>query len=223
MTEGVVVGSQSFTQLKTLGQLRELVYAPLRDSERQFVVPAFVDAMLNEAYLDLNARLRIYEKTQTGTTSSTGTITIPSDMVEIVELWITDTSSVNIRIEVVSNETFNTWAKPATDNPFAYIARSWVGTIQTYPALNDLDYTLEYIARPAAMVEDADTPSILDPEMQNRLIYYARANGKWQEGEMDEGNQLMAMYAEGLPGRPRMTSKVKQGAVQLFPEPGPFG
>jgi hypothetical protein len=223
VSEGVVSGSQSFSQLKTLAQLRSLVYAPLRDTERSFVESWFVDSLLNEAYLDLNARLRLNQETDTGTTSATGTITYPSDLVEVTNLWVTDDAGTAIHVFVVENEKFKSWAEPAASSPHLYIARLWNGVIETYPALESLDYELEFIGRPASMELDTDTPSVLDPEMQPRLVAYARAHAKWQEGEIQEGNQYMAQYEQGLPGSPRMTNKVRPASLTLIPEPGPFG
>lgn len=223
MTEGVVSGSQSFSQLKTLAQLRALVYAPLRDSERSFVESWFVDAMLNEAYLDLNARLRLNQETDTGTTSATGTVPYPSDLVEVVNFWITDSDGAYIPYYIVDNEKYLSWQRPGFDTPHINIARVWNGSIETYPVAVSLGYTLEFIGRPASMVLDTDTPALIDPEMTPRLVAYARAYAKWQEGEVTEGNQYMAQYEQGLPGSPRMTNKIRPAPMQLIPAPGPFG
>jgi len=223
VSEGVVAGSQSFSQLKTRAQLRELVYAGLRDENHAFTQEWFVNAMLNEAYLDLNARLRLSQDTDTGTTSSTGTIPEPADLVEVVNLWITDANDSFVKIYVVDSEKYLSWARPGGNAPYVNIARVWNNVIDTYPAQESLDYTLEFISRPASMDLDTDTPSVLDPEMQARLVMYARAHAKWAEGMTQEGNQDMAVYEQGLPGSPRMTNKLRPAPMQLIPEPGPFG
>lgn len=225
MSEGVVSGSQSFSQLKTLAQLRSLVYAPLRDSERSFVEPWFVDAMLNEAYLDLNARLRLTRSTDEATTSSTGTITLPTDFIEVLQLWV-GTSPVVFH----DDTTFATYeaagvAPYINTNAVAILGRMSMDRtkIETFPQAQSTEYTLEYVARPASMDADTDTPSSLSPEMQPRLVAYARAHAKWQEGEVVEGNQYMAQYEQGLPGSPRMTNNLRPASMTLIPEPGPFG
>lgn len=222
MSEGVVAGAQSFSQLKTLAQLRALVYAGLRDSNHSFTESWFVDAMLNEAYLDLNARLRLNQETDTGTTSATGTIAYPSDLVEVVNLWITDANETAVPYIMVDNEKFLSWSRPG-EAPYVNIARVWNGSIETFPEAQSLDYTLEFVGRPASMDADTDTPAILDPEMQPRLVAYARAHAKWAEGMIQEGNQDMAIYEQGLPGSPRMTNKIRPASLQLIPEAGPFG
>ena len=223
MPEGVPgTGDVNPGQLKNLMQLRELVYVPLRDNERSFVEPWFVDAMLNEAYLDLNARLRIKQVSDTGTTSATGTIPYPSDVVEVMGLWITDADGALQPIQLVTQDVFNSWSKPGNNTPAAYLARVFNGIVETYPALESADYTLEYVARPAWMAEDTDQPTSLHPELQPRLIAYAQAKAKWQEGESEEGNQYMAMYEAGLPGPPRMTNALHPASLMFTPEPGPF-
>ena len=223
MPEGVAGASAvNNTQLKSLVQLRELVYVPLRDTERSFVESWFVDAMLNEAYLDLNARLRLYQQVDTGTTTATGTIAYPSDMIEPTALWITDAQSNALELQFVDDKVFNSWARPGNNTPAAYIARVFSQTIETYPALESLAYRLEFIARPAALAQDTDTPTAIHPELEPRLVNYAIAKAKWQEGEVQEGNQYMAMYEAGLPGPPRMTNNVRPARLTLIPEPGPF-
>lgn len=227
MSEGVVSGSQSFTQLKTRAQLRDLVYAPLRDSERTFVEPWFVDEMLNEAYLDLNARLRLTRATATGTTSSTGEITLPvnEDFIEVLQLWVGTTP-----VTMHDDYTFNSYEAAGvtpymSTNSIAILGRMSMDRlkIETYPQAVTTDYTLEYVKRPESMALDTDKPTSLAPEMQPRLVAYARAHAKWQEGEIVEGNQYMAQYEQGLPGSPRMTNNLRPASMTLIPEPGPFG
>lgn len=220
MPEGVPSGSPvNLTDLKNLGQLRELVYVPLRDNERDFVEPWFVDAMLNEAYFDLNARLRIARLTATGTSSSLGVITIPADFVEVIDLWFDNPA---IQPEITSDAIFNSYAKRGASTPVTVLARVFNNTIETYPKIASAAYTLEYVERPTQMIQDVDKPTILSPEMTPRLVAYAQAKAKWQEGEVEEGNQYMAMYEAGLPGSPRMLNYLRPAAMTMFPVPGPF-
>jgi len=220
MPEGIPdVADVNLTSLKNLGQLRELVYVPLRDNERSFVEPWFVDAMLNEALLDLNARLRIKRASASGTSDSDGVLTIPTDFVEVLDLWFDDPA---IQPEVTSDGVFNSYAKRGASTPANYLARVFGATIETYPVIASADYTLEYVARPVLLDLDTDRPVDLSPEMTPRLVAYAQAKAKWQEGETEEGNQYMAMYEAGLPGAPRMTNYLRPAPLTFFPAPGPF-
>ena len=224
MPEGIPQSSPiNSTQLKNLMQLRELVYVPLRDTERTFVKEWFVDACLNEAYLDLNARLRLKVLRLEGTTSSTGTIPIPTDYVEKVGLWITGTDDQSIPLQFVSDGVFTSWSMESGGNtPFAYLVRPFGAVFETYPVLAGYDYRLDYVARPASMADDDDKPDWIHPEMTPRLVAFAIAKAKWQEGEVEEGNQYMAQYEAGLPGSPRMLGAKHPQPLTMIPEPGPF-
>lgn len=220
MPEGIPdVADVNLTSLKNLGQLRELVYVPLRDNERSFVEPWFVDAMLNEALLDLNARLRIKRGSDDGTSDANGVLTVPADFVEVTDLWFTDPA---ILVEITNDAVFNSYAKRGASTPANYLGRVFGATIETYPAIASADYTLEYVARPTLLDADTDRPTDLIPEMTPRLVAYAQAKAKWQEGEVEEGNQYMAMYEAGLPGSPRMTNYLRPAPMTFFPTPGPF-
>ena len=220
MPEGIPdVADVNLTSLKNLGQLRELVYVPLRDNERSFVEPWFVDVMLNEALLDLNARLRIKRLSATGTSDADGVLTVPTDFVEVLDLWFDNPA---IQPELTSDSVFNSYAKRGFSSPANYLARVFGATIETYPEIASADYTLEYVARPVLLDADTDRPTDLSPEMTPRLVAYAQAKAKWQEGETEEGNQYMAMYEAGLPGAPRMTNYLRPAPMTMFPVSGPF-
>lgn len=218
MAEGVATGIPNPTSawLPTLLQLRERVFSRLRDSERVFVTESEVDHYINEAYMDLNARLRLNRTSVDGTSSTTGTITYPSDLVEVEALWFDDTP-----VQFVNDETFNSYALTGVE-PFTYIARAVGSTISTYPALISLAYTLEYVARPTMLTVDADQPTVLTPELAMRLPWYAIAEAKWKESEPVEAERYMQQYVEGLPGRPRMAHRMRPAPVTLNVEPGPF-
>lgn len=221
-SEGVASVTYS-SGLPTLSQLRELVYVPLRDSERTFVEAWTVDALLNEAYLDLNARLRLYQKSATGTTSATGTVAYPTDLVEMIDFWIG-----SVRPEFMDDDSFKSFSVPATSTPYGVggyattIARVFNQTIETYPALTSTAYTLEYVARPTLMTADSDTPTQLTRELVPRIVSYARAYAKWQEGEQADGDRYWQIYEEGLPGRPRMKNRMRPQTMTLIPDVGPF-
>jgi hypothetical protein len=221
--EGVTGGSQPALLLPKLVQLRNLVYAPLRDTERSFVEPWFVDYSLNEAYFDLNARLRLNKKVAAGTTSSTGTIPLPTDLVEHQNLYFG-----SVLAQFVDTDTFLSFSKAGVlayneSDVGATLARVGDAVIETYPAVVSLDYTWEYVARPTEMLNENDTPDKLTMELIPRIINFARAHAKWQEGEEAEGSKYMALYEQGLPGAPREAFRRNPGPMALIPETGPFG
>lgn len=220
----IVVVPQEIQQsgLPRLSTLRSLVYAPLRDSDMSYVEPWWVDYLLNEAYYDLNARLRLKKLTATGTTSTTGTLAFPSDLVEIQNLWIEGISPA-----FIDDDTFLSFAQsgviPYGDNGLATtMARVNGTTIETYPMVDSASYELEYVARPASMVSDNDTPAYLTMELVQRIVNYARAHAKFSEGESAEGASYMAMYEQGLPGSPREAFRRRVGPMSMIPEAGPF-
>lgn len=221
MTEGSASITATAGSLPPLAQLIARVYAPLRDSERSFVEEWFVTQLLNEAYLDLNARLRLYKKITTGTSDTVGAVAIPTDLVQIQNLWF---SGIDSPIQIVDDDLFLAWANPNTSTPFKYVARVnlFDSVVETYPELASSTYTLEYVARPVEMVAQDDTPARLTAELVPRIVNYARAYCKWQEGEANEGERFMALYEQGLPGAPREAFRRNPGPMTLIPEAGPF-
>ena len=64
------------------------VYSVLRDSDRQFVVLADVKRWINQAYLDIVARLSLLVKRQDSVTSSTGEVTLPADFIKLEQFSV---------------------------------------------------------------------------------------------------------------------------------------
>ena len=217
MGEGVAGVTQSGAGLPTLAQLRARVYAPLRDDERSFVEPWFVDQLLNEGYNDLVARLRLKPTEVSSTTSATGTITVPSDFIEVIDLW-----QGTLPINFVTDPTFQFFAVPVQMMDSILARMDGPNTIETYPVQVSKAYTLRYAARPTEMLLDADTPSSISKELCPRIINYARAYAKWQEGMEDEGNRYMALYEQGLPAAPRDQFKLRPAAPDLYVVDVPF-
>ena len=218
MGEGVATVTQSGAAMPTLAKLRSLVYAVLRDDERSFVEPWFVDAMLNEAYIDLVARLRLKPTEATGTTSATGTITVPTNFIELIDLHVG-----TVFIPFVPDPTFQFFAVPGQTLDSTIARMDGQSTIETYPAEVSQAYTLRYAARPVEMLSDGDAPSDISRELVPRIVHYARAHAKWQEGMQDEGDRYMALYEQGLPTQPRDQFKLRPAAPDLFVVDVPFG
>jgi hypothetical protein len=223
--EGVIAGSVASTSLPSLAKLRELVYGPIRDTGHNFVPEWFVKDMLNEGYLDLNARLRLNKNTTTGTSEADGEIPIPADAIEFENLWLGSTSATFVDDDTYLG--FKNYAITPYDqlDITAQLARIHVGTgkIETYPAAVSTAYTLEYVARPTLMDGESDTPSVLTRELVPRIVNYARAHAYWQDGKEPEGARCMALYEQGLPGAPREAFRRRPYTMSLIPESGPYG
>jgi hypothetical protein len=223
--EGVIEGpAAGVSSLPNLVKLRTLVYAALRDGERSFNEPWFVDEMLNEAYLDLNARLRLNKQEVSGTTEADGEIPFPTDLVEIENLYVSGSP-----VSFMDDDTFLSFQQAGVvpygaNDVSVLLGRVHQGTskIETFPAAVSESYVLEYIARPATMEAESDIPSKLTKELIPRIVNYARAYCKWQEDAEAEGAKFMALYEQGLPGAPRDAFRRKPFPLSMIPEAGPF-
>lgn len=211
--------------LPDLTALRVRVRTRLRDSEAAFVTDSSIDQWVNEAYLDLNARLRINKAEATGTASASGVVTLPggppSDVVEITNLWFDATDEF---ATFVDDFTFNWYANQAQQTGSAVLARMGTtqDTVETYPAMANKAWTLEYIKRPTLMTSGSHTPSALTEELVPRLVWYAVAEALWQENMNEEADIFMSRYMEGLPGSPRAMYRKDPQTLTLIPEQGPF-
>ena len=206
--------------MSTLQSLKRRVYAVLRDSEKSFVEDQEVEDLLNEAYLDLTARLRLLRKEATGTTTATGTITLPTDYIEMVWLSVlpTVTSEYQEHVEWADDRVFDSWRLPG-DTPESLLARIFNGTIETYPVAASCAYTMRYVYKPTALDSAADEPSIPE-ELQVRMVNYARGHTKYKEGEIDEGDRYLALYEQGLPSSPMSSHRERPGPINMTPAPG---
>lgn len=225
MGEGTATSPSSSSTLPSLAKLRQLVTGPLRDTNSEFFEDWFVNDMLNEAYVDLNARLRLNKKEASGSTTSAGKITIPSDLVEVENLFIS-----SVPASFVDDDTFRSFEMAAVspyglNDEIAQLVRVNVAAsvFETFPAANTLAYELEYVGRPTLMSLDTDTPSVLTRELIPRIVNYARAHCYWSDGRESEGARAMALYEQGLPGAPREAFRRRPFPMSLIPESGPFG
>jgi hypothetical protein len=205
-----------------LTDLTRKVYAVLRDSEKAFVIQEEVEDWINEAIVDLNSRLRILRKETTGTTSSTGTITLPTDYVETVWLSVLPSSLSDAQtvVEFTNDEVFDSYRLPAK-LPANQLARVYGGTLETYPVVESQAYTWRYVYKPPVLDSAADSTT-LPAELDVRIVNYARAHGKYKEGEIDEGDRYLALYESYLPSPSIAGLRERPGKLGLVPVPGVF-
>ncbi len=201
----------------TLGSLVQKVYSGLREDLRSFVTKQAIVDFLNEGYMDLALRLRLVHKTDAGTTTSTGTIPFPADYFETQNLEIG-----SLDLGEVSDGVFESWKVPG-DFPGGVTLFRYFGTnIETYPAAVSTAYTHRYHARPPLLTADSDVFTYLPPELEQRLISYARGQCHYLQDEPDIGDRYMGLYQTGLPSVPRVSGRWGKGPRTLVPAASPF-
>lgn len=206
--------------LCTLYELKESVFDFLRDTERIFITEEAVTRWLNEAYSDLNSRLRLRQEAVLGTADADGLVVPPAGFLEPISLWFGD-----IPVQMVDDTVFESYREPGILylESDVILCRFFGNQFETYPAQIDEDYKLRYVATVEALVDDSDQPTALTPELCVRLRKYALAEAWTKEGDAQLSAAAMSEYLEGLPGRTRLMHRMRPGPVNLIPAPGPFG
>lgn len=187
----------------------------LRDESRSFVTNDDVLDWLNEAYFDLNARMRFLRSEALGTAS--GDITFPADpaVLEILSLRLgTDD------VDFVDDDVFNSWSDDGA-TPANTLGRVFERVIQLYPSPTASDYTLRYVREPTQLVEDTDVPE-LPEHLQVKLIRYAQAQAFLKMDQSNEFTAFLGMYEQGLPPPPGVAKPINPGPLQVSYEKGPF-
>ena len=203
--------------MATYLQMLNSVYAVLRDTERVYVLEEQIEEWLNEAYLDICVRYGyLTEETVTATTSATGTIAVPAGFVRLLTLYLdTDIDTEDEIVEFVKDDIFLAWESSGVE-PGHTIARIFKDVVETWPQAQSVGYTLEYLEKPTALALATDVP-VLPEELHSRIVNYARAHGKWVEGELSEGNIYWALYSENLPPAPTARERKSPGPVTMTP------
>lgn len=188
----------------------------VEDSAGTYVTDAEITQYLNDAALDLNARLKVLTKETSSTVStSDGTIALPTDFISPITLRLgTDD------VEWVADDVF--WY--ASDNALSVsptYGRIFNEFIETYPAAaNGTAYKLRYVKKPTALSAGADVSAIPE-EHHKRMVDFARARARLKEGYEGQSDRYMAMYEDGLPAMtPR--NRVIPGPLTITMEGGPF-
>lgn len=204
--------------MATFSKMKASVYSVLRDSEKTFVADAQVGEWLNEAYLDLCARLRIYRKEATGTLDGSGKVAKPANYLEMQFMAIKPTGEDRYgELVFVDDSVFNSYELSGSV-PSLTIARVFDGSIETYPKKAGALYKMRYAAKPVPLDKAGDEPAIPE-ELHIRMVNYARAHAKYQEGEQSEGDRYFMLYSEGLPSATIGVIGERPGPLNITPEP----
>lgn len=204
--------------MSTFSKMKASVYSVLRDSEKTFVADAQVGEWLNEAYLDLCSRLRIYRKEQSGTLDSNGKVAKPANYLELQFMAIKPSNADRYsELTFVDDFVFNSYELNGVI-PSTPIARVFDGHIETYPAQAGALYKMRYAAKPTPLDKAGDEPGIPE-ELHIRMVNYARAHAKYQEGEGGEGDRYYMLYTEGLPSATLGVIGERPGPLNITPEP----
>lgn len=206
--------------MATFVQLQNRTYAVIRDPSKVFVLLSEVKDWLNEAQLEIAARLRCIDKELSDTfADATGVEPVPADFVDIEGFRIGTADVV-----FVDSQSF--WgAKDESltlEEPAAYLGRIFGGNFEVYPApAAATAYKLRYIRKPATLSGDSDVPEIPE-EWHVHMTYYATARALYKLNEEGNADRYMAMYQEGLPPKRSPRSRNRPGSRAIVVEGNAF-
>jgi hypothetical protein len=207
--------------MATFGNLVEQVYAVLRDSGRQFIRESDVQDWINEAQLDIVARLDLNHGTTTEVTEAIGagdnTIALPTGFVEVISLRLGDDDDA----EFTSGANWNAWSDDGAE-PGHTLYRIFGSVIELYPTPDaGTEYTLRFVKEPTTLDSAEDTPGI-PTHLHRKLVFYARAMALAQEKDFQGSTYWLGLYEDGLPPVPSGREKYVPGPVQVTPAAGVF-
>lgn len=184
--------------MTTLGELKRQVFSVLRDPQGQFILDENVQDWLNEAQVDLNARLRlIQDGFDSVWVEGNTSVTVPTDYVELIQLRIGDDA-----VAMVDKQNFDSWVEAGIEaqQPLGwYHAIEGVEYIRIWPTpATDTTFSMNYVRQPAELDDPNDEPEI-PRQLHTKMVQYGRAHGMWQMGEMEHGDRYMQLYESGLP------------------------
>jgi hypothetical protein len=205
-----------------LGDLKSQVLSLVRD-DGGFITPDDIEAWVNEAQMDLAARLGISQQEVSGTTAAGFTIDLPptpasdDQVIRVTSLRLGDDDDV----EFTSSDNWNAW-KDEAGTPEHTIGRVFAGAIELYPTPETgTDYVLRYEALPAPLANDDDVSS-LPHHLHTRLLFYARAMAYLKLSDQGNSDRFLGMYLDGLPAAELGASKLIPGPLTITREAGPF-
>lgn len=196
----------------------QAVYRHIQDSQRAFVKEEDVQGWLNQALIDVDARLRFTRSEATGVTDGTNLIDL-ADTATLVEPLSLRLGTDDVVF--VSDDDWNDWAD-AGGSPPSTLGRVFNGMIELFPTPdNSTAYTFRYLAEPPALVNHSDSPT-LPKHMHPKLVAFAAAEACYQDGNLALGDRKREEYLENLPSLPTGASKLIPGPLTVGWTPGPF-
>jgi len=187
-----------------------------------FVTPDDIEAWVNEAQMDLAARLGLSQKTVTGTTTGNTIALPPTPATQDQTLHVTSLRlGTEDDVEFTDDEVWNSWSDEG-DEPEHTLARVWAGNIELYPTPDTgTAYELRYESLPPPVVDD-DASSTLPHHLHPRLLFYARAMAFLKRNDQANSDRFLGMYLDGLPSPELGANKLIPGPLTITLEPGPF-
>lgn len=202
--------------MATFLQLKTRTYDVFRDTGQTFVTPTMVGSWINEAYLEVNARLGILRKSAADTFDANGKDTLPADFIRATNIYVTTATNVTEQLQIVDDNRFLAW-KTSGSTPGALIGRIFGGSIETWPAQVSKAYTMEYVYKPVVLSADGDVPA-LPEELHVRLQNYARGMAYMAENDEQMSSVYMAMYEAGMPNiAPTAITRDNPGPLNFVP------
>jgi hypothetical protein len=199
-------------------EMRGRVRTVVREDAGTFITDDDINNWLAEANIDLAARLELLTSVQTHTLVpiSGNEIPLPADWLKRRSLRLGTEDDVSF----VDDDVFWSWVDSA-GSPSSILAITQKNIIYLYPTPDaGTAYSLQYYRLPVAM---SDTQTSEMPESFHvKLVNYARAHAKFKDGELDEGNNYLALYEQGLPQPSQGTERTFPGPLSMRFSPGPF-
>ena len=160
----------------------------------------FMDAVINEGYVQLLRETRGKVRSATFTPGANADVTMDTSVLFIVEAYLNDMRMTKIALEDLlqmrrgyANVSVTGW-----NSYYAFSAQDLMSFWPT-PAATDT-VTVYYVPRPTAMSVSSDQPSDVPAEWQHLIEFYAL----WRTADLDDdstsqqGERYRAYYTQGV-------------------------
>lgn len=163
----------------TLANIRSRVTARLGlDSTSSGSEATLLDAYVNDAYEDFLVRTGCWiERSTMTTTAGTADYDMDQDIMQIVEMYVTDgTDDVLMSRHTPLDILEYRRASSDQDSPSRRFATQGHNMLMLYPTPDSTDtITVYYVPRPSTLSASTDTASMIPPQYQKALEFYALA------------------------------------------------
>lgn len=164
----------------TLANIRSRVTARLGlDSTSGSSEVTLLDAYINDAYEDFLQRTACWiERSTMTTTAGTADYDMDQDIMQIIELYVTGTDSLETQMARVTPVDILEFRRTSsdTDSPSRRYATQGHNMLMLWPTPSDADtLTVYYVPRPSTMSASTDSASLIPPQYHKALEFYALA------------------------------------------------